>query len=116
MYHAPLAGSVLALGLLSKTQGFGFYAWLNRENGSVVANVIKHILRSDRLYCLPFALSMNYVAAFVVEFLMHHSRYYNISQFSCDISWQICVLAVVVGLVCGLVGYCLLYTSPSPRD
>lgn len=105
VYHAPLAGSVLALGLLSKTQGFGFYAWLNRENGSVVANVIKHILRSDRLYCLPFALSMNYVAAFVVEFLMHHSRYYNISQFSCDISWQICVLAVVVGLVCGLVGY-----------
>ena len=105
VYHAPLAGSVLALGLLSKTQGFGFYAWLNRENGSVVANVIKHILRSDRLYCLPFALSMNYVAAFVAEFLMHHSRYYNISQFSCDISWQICVLAAVVGLVCGLVGY-----------
>ncbi|RIY22146.1 chemotaxis protein, partial [Bifidobacteriaceae bacterium VN002] len=52
----------------------------------------------------PFALVMNYVAAFVVEFLLHHSRYYNISQFSCVISWQICVLTVVVGAVCGLVG------------
>ena len=105
VYHAPLAGTVLALGLLSKTQGFGFYAWLNRENGSVVANVAKNIARSERLYCLPFALVMNYIAAFVVEFLMHHSSYYNIPQFSCVISWQICVLAVAVGAVCGLVGY-----------
>ena len=105
VYHAPLAGTVLSLGLLSKTQGFGFYAWLNRENGSVIVNAVKNILRSERLHCLPFALVMNYVAAFVVEFLLHHSRYYNISQFSCVISWQICVLAVVVGAVCGLVGY-----------
>ncbi|UQA79786.1 chloride channel protein [Gardnerella vaginalis] len=105
VYHAPLAGTVLSLGLLSKTQGFGFYAFLNRENGSVIVNVLKNIARSERLYCLPFALVMNYVAAFVVELLLHHSRYYNISQFSCVISWQICVLAVVVGAVCGLVGY-----------
>ena len=105
VYHAPLAGTVLALGLLSKTQGLGFYAWLNRENGSVVVNVIKNISRSERLYCLPFALVMNYIATFVVEFLMHHSSYYNISQFSCAISWQICALAVVVGAACGLVGY-----------
>lgn len=105
VYNAPLAGTVLSLGLLSKTQGFGFYAFLNRENGSVIVNVLKNIARSERLYCLPFALVMNYVAAFVVELLLHHSRYYNISQFSCVISWQICVLAVVVGAVCGLVGY-----------
>ena len=105
VYNAPLAGTVLSLGLLSKTQGFGFYAFLNRENGSVIVNVLKNIARSERLYCLPFALVMNYVAAFVVEFLLHHSRYYNISQFSCVISWQICVLTVVVGAVCGLVGY-----------
>lgn len=105
VYHAPLAGTVLSLGLLNKTQGFGFYAFLNRENGSVIVNALKNIARSERLYCLPFALVMNYVAAFVVEFLLHHSRYYNISQFSCVISWQICVLAVVVGAVCGLVGY-----------
>lgn len=105
VYHAPLAGTVLSLGLLSKTQGFGFYAWLNRENGSVIVNALKNIARSERLRCLPFALVMNYVAAFVVEFLLHHSRYYNISQFSCVISWQICVLTVVVGAVCGLVGY-----------
>ncbi|KXA15542.1 chloride channel protein [Gardnerella pickettii] len=105
VYNAPLAGTVLSLGLLSKTQGFGFYAFLNRENGSVIVNALKNIARSERLYCLPFALVMNYVAAFVVEFLLHHSRYYNISQFSCVISWQICVLAVVVGAVCGLVGY-----------
>ncbi|MFU0534429.1 chloride channel protein [Gardnerella pickettii] len=105
VYHAPLAGTVLSLGLLSKTQGFGFYAWLNRENGSVIVNALKNIARSERLHCLPFALVMNYVAAFVVEFLLHHSRYYNISQFSCVISWQICVLTVVVGAVCGLVGY-----------
>ena len=105
VYHAPLAGTVLSLGLLSKTQGFGFYAWLNSENGSVIVNSLKNIARSERLHCLPFALVMNYVAAFVVEFLLHHSRYYNISQFSCVISWQICVLAVVVGAVCGLVGY-----------
>lgn len=105
VYHAPLAGTVLSLGLLSKTQGFGFYAWLNRENGSVIVNALKNIARSERLRCLPFALVMNYVAAFVVELLLHHSRYYNISQFSCVISWQICVLAVVVGAVCGLVGY-----------
>ena len=105
VYHAPLAGTVLSLGLLSKTQGFGFYAWLNRENGSVIVNALKNIARSERLHCLPFALVMNYVAAFVVELLLHHSRYYNISQFSCVISWQICVLAVVVGAVCGLVGY-----------
>ena len=105
VYNAPLAGTVLSLGLLSKTQGFGFYAFLNRENGSVIVNVLKNIARSERLYCLPFALVMNYVAAFVVELLLHHSRYYNISQFSCVISWQICVLTVVVGAVCGLVGY-----------
>lgn len=105
VYHAPLAGTVLSLGLLSKTQGFGFYAWLNRENGSVIVNALKNIARSERLHCLPFALVMNYIAAFVVEFLLHHSRYYNISQFSCVISWQICVLTVVVGVVCGLVGY-----------
>ena len=105
VYNAPLAGTVLSLGLLSKTQGFGFYAFLNRENGSVIVNVLKNIARSERLHCLPFALVMNYVAAFVVELLLHHSRYYNISQFSCVISWQICVLAVVVGAVCGLVGY-----------
>ncbi len=105
VYNAPLAGTVLSLGLLSKTQGFGFYAWLNRENGSVIVNALKNIARSERLHCLPFALVMNYVAAFVVELLLHHSRYYNISQFSCVISWQICVLAVVVGAVCGLVGY-----------
>lgn len=105
VYNAPLAGTVLSLGLLSKTQGFGFYAFLNRENGSVIVNALKNIARSERLYCLPFALVMNYVAAFVVEFLLHHSRYYNISQFSCVISWQICVLAVVVGAVCGLVDY-----------
>ncbi|WP_422112679.1 chloride channel protein [Gardnerella sp. DNF00257] len=105
VYHAPLAGTVLSLGLLSKTQGFGFYAWLNRENGSVIVNALKNIARSERLRCLPFALVMNYVAAFVVEFLLHHSRYYNISQFSCVFSWQICVLTVVVGAVCGLVGY-----------
>ncbi|EIK86145.1 chloride channel protein [Gardnerella pickettii] len=105
VYHAPLAGTVLSLGLLSKTQGFGFYAFLNRENGSVIVNALKNIARSERLHCLPFALVMNYVAAFVVEFLLHHSRYYNISQFSCVISWQICVLTVVVGAVCGLVGY-----------
>ncbi|MFW0894334.1 chloride channel protein [Gardnerella sp. Marseille-Q9181] len=105
VYHAPLAGTVLSLGLLSKTQGFGFYAWLNRENGSLIDNAAKNIARSERLHCLPFALVMNYVAAFVVEFLLHHSRYYNISQFSCVISWQICVLTVVVGAVCGLVGY-----------
>lgn len=105
VYNAPLAGTVLSLGLLSKTQGFGFYAFLNRENGSVIVNVLKNIARSERLYCLPFALVMNYVAAFVVELLLHHSRYYNISQFSCVISWQICVLAVVVGAMCGLVGY-----------
>lgn len=105
VYHAPLAGTVLSLGLLSKTQGFGFYAWLNRENGSVIVNSLKNIARSERLYCLPFALVMNYVATFVAEFLLHHSRYYNISQFSCVISWQICVFAVVVGAVCGLVGY-----------
>ncbi len=105
VYHAPLAGTVLSLGLLSKTQGFGFYAWLNRENGSVIVNALKNIARSERLHCLPFALVMNYIAAFVVEFLLHHSRYYNILQFSCVISWQICVLTVVVGVVCGLVGY-----------
>ena len=105
VYNAPLAGTVLSLGLLSKTQGFGFYAFLNRENGSVIVNALKNIARSERLHCLPFALVMNYVAAFVVELLLHHSRYYNISQFSCVISWQICVLAVVVGAVCGLVGY-----------
>ena len=105
VYHAPLAGTVLSLGLLSKTQGFGFYAWLNRENGSVIVNSLKNIARSERLYCLPFALVMNYVATFVAEFLLHHSRYYNIPQFSCVISWQICVFAVVVGAVCGLVGY-----------
>ena len=105
VYNAPLAGTVLSLGLLSKTQGFGFYAWLNRENGSLIDNAAKNIARSERLHCLPFALVMNYVAAFVVEFLLHHSRYYNISQFSCVISWQICVLTVVVGAVCGLVGY-----------
>ncbi|PNS43783.1 chloride channel protein [Gardnerella vaginalis] len=105
VYHAPLAGTVLALGLLSKTQGLGFYAWLNRENGPVEVNVIKNISRSERLYCLPFALVMNYIATLVVEFLMHHSSYYNISQFSCAISWQICALAVVVGAACGLVGY-----------
>lgn len=105
VYHAPLAGTVLSLGLLSKTQGFGFYAWLNRKNGSVIVNALKNIACSERLRCLPFALVMNYVAAFVVEFLLHHSRYYNISQFSCVISWQICVLTVVVGVVCGLVGY-----------
>lgn len=105
VYNAPLAGTVLSLGLLSKTQGFGFYAWLNRENGSVIVNALKNIARSERLHCLPFALVMNYIAAFVVEFLLHHSRYYNISQFSCVISWQICVLTVVVGVVCGLVGY-----------
>lgn len=105
VYNAPLAGTVLSLGLLSKTQGFGFYAWLNRENGSVIVNALKNIARSERLHCLPFALVMNYVAAFVVELLLHHSRYYNISQFSCVISWQICVLTVVVGVVCGLVGY-----------
>ena len=105
VYNAPLAGTVLSLGLLSKTQGFGFYAFLNRENGSVIVNALKNVARSERLHCLPFALVMNYVAAFVVEFLLHHSRYYNISQFSCVISWQICVLAVVVGAVCGLVGY-----------
>lgn len=105
VYHAPLAGTVLSLGLLSKTQGFGFYAWLNRENGLLIDNAAKNIARSERLHCLPFALVMNYVAAFVVEFLLHHSRYYNISQFSCVISWQICVLTVVVGAVCGLVGY-----------
>ena len=105
VYHAPLAGTVLSLGLLSKTQGFGFYAWLNRENGSVIVNSLKNIARSERLHCLPFALVMNYVATFVAEFLLHHSRYYNIPQFSCVISWQICVFAVVVGAVCGLVGY-----------
>ena len=105
VYNAPLAGTVLSLGLLSKTQGFGFYAWLNRENGSLIDNAVKNIARSERLHCLPFALVMNYVAAFVVELLLHHSRYYNISQFSCVISWQICVLTVVVGAVCGLVGY-----------
>ena len=105
VYNAPLAGTVLSLGLLSKTQGFGFYAWLNRENGSLIDNAAKNIARSERLHCLPFALVMNYVAAFVVELLLHHSRYYNILQFSCVISWQICVLAVVVGAVCGLVGY-----------
>ena len=105
VYNAPLAGTVLSLGLLSKTQGFGFYAFLNRENGSVIVNALKNVARSERLHCLPFALVMNYVAAFVVELLLHHSRYYNISQFSCVISWQICVLAVVVGAVCGLVGY-----------
>lgn len=105
VYHAPLAGTVLSLGLLSKTQGFGFYAWLNRENGSLIDNAAKNIVRSERLHCLPFALVMNYVAAFVVEFLLHHSSYYNIPQFSCVISWQICVLAVAVSVVCGLVGY-----------
>ncbi|KXA22173.1 chloride transporter, ClC family [Gardnerella vaginalis] len=105
VYHAPLAGTVLALGLLSKTQGFGFYAWLNRDDGSVAVNIVKNIAHSERLYCLPFALVMNYVAAFVVEFVMHHSSYYNISHFSCAISWQICVLAIAVGAVCGLVGY-----------
>ena len=105
VYNAPLAGTVLSLGLLSKTQGFGFYAFLNRENGSVIVNALKNVARSERLHCLPFALVMNYVAAFVVELLLHHSRYYNILQFSCVISWQICVLAVVVGAVCGLVGY-----------
>ncbi|MFU0662994.1 chloride channel protein [Gardnerella vaginalis] len=105
VYHAPLAGTVLSLGLLNKTQGFGFYSWLNRENGSVVVNVVKNIARSERLHCLPFALVMNYISAFVVEFLLHHSSYYNIPQFSCAISWQICALAVAVGAVCGLVGY-----------
>ena len=105
VYHAPLAGTVLSLGLLNKSQGFGFYAWLNRENGNAIVNVVKNIARSERLYCLPFALVMNYVSAFVVEFLLHHSRYYNIPQFSCAISWQVCVLAVAVGAVCGLVGY-----------
>ena len=105
VYHAPLAGTVLSLGLLNKTQGVGFYAWLNRENGSVVANVVKNIARSERLHCLPFALVMNYISAFVVEFLLHHSSYYNIPQFSCAISWQICALAVAVGAVCGLIGY-----------
>ena len=104
VYHAPLAGTVLALGLLSKTQGLGFYAWLNRENGPVAVNVVKNIAQSERMYCLPFALVMNYVATFVAEFLLHHSKYYNISQFSCTISWQIFVLAVAVGVVCGLFG------------
>lgn len=105
VYHAPLAGTVLSLGLLSKTQGFGFYAWLNRENGSLIDNAAKNIVRSERLHCLPFALVMNYVATFVAAFLLHHSSYYNIPQFSCVISWQICVLAVAVSVVCGLVGY-----------
>nr|WP_308583307.1 chloride channel protein [uncultured Gardnerella sp.] len=105
VYHAPLAGTILALGLLSKTQGLGFYAWLNRENGPALVNVVKNIAQSERMYCFPFALVMNYVAAFVVELLLHHSSYYNIPQFSCAISWQICVLAVAVGAVCGLVGY-----------
>ena len=105
VYHAPLAGTVLSLGLLNKSQGFGFYAWLNRENGNVIVNVVKNIARSERLYCLPFALVMNYVSAFVVEFLLHHSHYYNIPQSSCAISWQVCALAVAVGAVCGLVGY-----------
>ena len=105
VYHAPLAGTVLSLGLLNKSQGFGFYAWLNRENGNVIVNVVKNIARSERLYCLPFALVMNYVSAFVVEFLLHHSSYYSIPQFSCAISWQVCALAVAVGVVCGLVGY-----------
>lgn len=104
VYHAPLAGTVLALGLFSKTQGLGFYAWLNRENGPVAANVVKNIAQSERMYCLPFALVMNYVATFVAGFLLHHSKYYNISQFSCTISWQIFVLAVAVGIVCGLFG------------
>lgn len=104
VYHAPLAGTVLALGLLSKIQGLGFYAWLNRENGPVAVNVVKNIAQSERMYCLPFALVMNYVATFVAEFLLHHSKYYNISQFSCTISWQIFVLAVAVGMVCGLFG------------